>query len=116
MTSKDLSIFNSLRPFSIGFDDMFDQFESMLGNGGLVQSNYPPYNIKKTGKDKYAIELAVAGFNKDDVEVEFEDNLLLLKTEMKAGHAGKTGRDSAIEEIALDYAFALKISEKLNKK
>ncbi len=37
MTSKDLSIFNSLRPFSIGFDDMFDQFESMLDNGGLVQ-------------------------------------------------------------------------------
>ena len=34
MTSKDLSIFNSLRPFSIGFDDMFDQFENMLGNGG----------------------------------------------------------------------------------
>ena len=42
MTSKDLSIFNSLRPFSIGFDDMFDQFESMLGNGGMVQNNYPP--------------------------------------------------------------------------
>jgi molecular chaperone IbpA len=35
MTSKDLSIFNSLRPFSIGFDDMFDQFENMLGNGKL---------------------------------------------------------------------------------
>ena len=35
MTSKDLSIFNSLRPFSIGFDDMFEQFESMLGNGGF---------------------------------------------------------------------------------
>ena len=52
MTSKDLSIFNSLRPFSIGFDDMFDQFENMLGNGGLtMQSNYPPYNIRKTGKD-----------------------------------------------------------------
>ena len=57
MTSKDLSIFNSLRPFSIGFDDMFDQFENMLGNGGLsTQSNYPPYNIRKTGKDKYSIE------------------------------------------------------------
>ena len=80
MTSKDLSIFNSLRPFSIGFDDMFDQFESMLGNGGMVQSNYPPYNIRKAGKDKYAIELAVAGFNKNDVEVEFEDNLLTVKT------------------------------------
>ena len=43
-----------------------------------------------------------------------DNNLLLLKTEMKAGHGGKTGRDSAIEEIALDYAFALKISDKLN--
>ena len=80
MTSKDLSIFNSLRPLSVGFDDMFDQFESMLGNGGVVQSNYPPYNIRKAGKDKYAIEVAVAGFNKDDVEVEYEDNLLTVKT------------------------------------
>ena len=54
MTSKDLSIFNSLRPFSIGFDDMFDQFENMLGNGNLtMQSNYPPYNIRKTGKDNF---------------------------------------------------------------
>ena len=81
MTSKDLSIFNSLRPFSIGFDDMFDQFESMLGNGHLtMQSNYPPYNIRKTGKDNYAIEVALAGFTKDAVEVEFEDNLLTVRT------------------------------------
>merc|ERR1712100_167279 len=81
MTSKDLSIFNSLRPFSIGFDDMFDQFENMLGNGGLsMQSNYPPYNIRKTGKDNYAIEVALAGFSKKDVEVEFEDNLLTVRT------------------------------------
>ncbi len=81
MTSKDLSIFNSLRPFSIGFDDMFNQFESMLDNGSLsVQSNYPPYNIRKTGKDKYSIEVALAGFSKKDVEVEFEDNLLTVRT------------------------------------
>ena len=81
MTSKDLSIFNSLRPFSIGFDDMFDQFESMLGNGGMtMQSNYPPYNIRKTGKDNYSIEVALAGFNKKDVEVEFEDNILTVIT------------------------------------
>ena len=81
MTSKDLSIFNSLRPFSIGFDDMFDQFENMLGNGNLaMQSNYPPYNISKTGNDKYSIEVALAGFSKKDVEVEFEDNLLTVRT------------------------------------
>ena len=81
MTGKDLSIFNSLRPFSIGFDDMFDQFENMLGNGNLaMQSNYPPYNIRKTGNDKYSIEVALAGFSKKDVEVEFEDNLLTVRT------------------------------------
>ena len=81
MTSKDLSIFNSLRPFSIGFDDMFDQFENLLGNGSLaMQSNYPPYNIRKTGKDKYSIEVALDGFSRKDVEVEFEDNLLTVRT------------------------------------
>ena len=81
MTGNDLSIFNSLRPFSIGFENMFDQFDWLLGNGVLsTQSNYPPYNIRKAGKDKYAIEVAVAGFNKNDVEVEYEDNLLTVKT------------------------------------
>ena len=96
MTSKDLSIFNSLRPFSIGFDDMFDQFENMLGNGNLnMQSNYPPYNIRKTGKDNYAIELALAGFSKDDVEVEFEDNLLTVRTKQ----VNKSENDNSEGEI-----------------
>ena len=93
MTSKDLSIFNSLRPFSIGFDDMFDQFESMLDNGGLVQTNYPPYNIRKAGKDKYAIELAVAGFNKNDVEIEYEDKLLTVKSKKIDKTVEKNGNE-----------------------
>ena len=46
-------------------------------------------------------------------EYKTDNNLLLLKTEMNAGHGGKSGRDGAIEEIAIDYAFALKISEKI---
>ena len=45
-------------------------------------------------------------------EYKTDHNLLLLKTEMNAGHGGKSGRDSAIEEVAFDYAFVLKISEK----
>ena len=106
MTSKDLSIFNSLRPFSIGFDDMFDQFESMLGNGSLgVQTNYPPYNIRKAGKDKYAIEVAVAGFNKDDVEVEYEDNLLTVKTKEVKRSEEKDG-DEVIHRGISQRSFA----------
>ena len=106
MTSKDLSIFNSLRPFSIGFDDMFDQFESMLGNGSLaVQSNYPPYNIRKAGKDKYAIEVAVAGFNKDDVEVEYEDNLLTVRTK-QVKKTDEKGGDEVIHRGISQRSFA----------
>ena len=105
MTSKDLSIFNSLRPFSIGFDDMFDQFESMLGNGSLaVHSNYPPYNIRKAGKDKYAIEVAVAGFNKNDVEVEFEDKLLTVRTK-KVNKAVKKDGDEIIHQGISQRSF-----------
>jgi len=105
MTSKDLSIFSSLKPFSIGFDDMFDQFESILGNGSMVQSNYPPYNIRKAGKDRYAIEVAVAGFNKDDVEVEFEDKILTVRTK-KIEKAVEKNEDEMIHKGISQRSFS----------
>ena len=117
MTSKDLSIFNSLKPFSIGFDSMFDQFESMLGNGGMVQSNYPPYNIRKAGKDKYAIEVAVAGFNKDDVEIEFEDKLLTVRTKKINNTVEKNGDDiihRGISQRAFSRSFTIADDVKVN--
>ena len=118
MTSKDLSIFNSLRPFSIGFDDMFDQFESMLGNGGLsTQSNYPPYNIRKAGKDQYAIELAIAGFNRDDVEVEYENNLLTVKTKKVDKTVEKDGDEiihKGISQRLFSRSFTIADDVKVN--
>ena len=117
MTSKDLSIFNSLRPFSIGFENMFDQFESMLGNGGMVQNNYPPYNIRKAGKDKYAIEVAVAGFNKDDVEVEFEDKLLTVRTKKVDKTVEKNGDEiihKGISQRSFSRSFTIADDVKVN--
>jgi len=118
MTGKDLSIFNSLRPFSIGFDNMFDQFESLLSDGGLsTQSNYPPYNIRKAGKDKYAIEVAVAGFNKDDVEVEFEDNLLTVKTKKIDKTVEKDGDEiihKGISQRSFSRSFTIADDVKVN--
>ena len=117
MTSKDLSIFNSLKPFSIGFDSMFDQFESMLGNGGMVHNNYPPYNIRKAGKDKYAIEVAVAGFNKDDVEVEFEDNFLTVKTKKVDKTVEKDGDEiihKGISQRSFSRSFTIADDVKVN--
>ena len=117
MTRKDLSIFNSLRPFSIGFDDMFDQFESMLGNGGMLQSNYPPYNIRKAGKDKYAIEVALAGFNRDDVEVEFEDKLLTVRTKKVNKTVEKDGNEiihKGISQRSFSRSFTIADDVKVN--
>jgi len=81
MTNKALSIFNQLRPLSVGFDDVFDHFESMFDSDfRLPTVNYPPYNIVKTGTNKYDIEVALAGFNKKDIDVLVENGVLTIES------------------------------------
>ena len=85
MTNKALSIFNQLRPLSVGFDDVFDHFESMFdGPSVIVGSNYPPYNIVKTGNNKFDIEVALAGFNKKDINVTSENGMLTIESKVKS--------------------------------
>jgi molecular chaperone IbpA len=83
MTSKNLSILNQLRPVTIGFDPMFDRFEAMLNDEFFMNGssgNYPPYNINKTGEYTYDIEVALAGFNKKDIDVEVKDSVITIKS------------------------------------
>lgn len=81
MTNKALSIFNQLRPLSVGFDDVFDHFESMFDSDfRLPTVNYPPYNIVKTGTNKYDIEVALAGFSKKDIDVSVENGVLTIES------------------------------------
>ena len=70
MTHKALSIFNQLRPVSVGFDNVFDHFEQMF-EGDMLSSmpSFPHYNIVKTDKNKYDIEIALGGYSKKDIEV-----------------------------------------------
>ena len=79
---NNLSIFNNLRPITVGFDDMFDHFEHMMDDSffGRSVANFPPYNIVKTGENTYDVELALAGFNKKDIEVEYKENQLTVKS------------------------------------
>jgi molecular chaperone IbpA len=79
---NNLSIFNNLRPITVGFDDMFDHFEHMMDDSFFrgTSANFPPYNIVKTGENTYDVELALAGFNKNDIEVEYKENLLSVKS------------------------------------
>ena len=86
MTNK-LSIFNQLRPVTVGFDNVFDHFERMIDDHNFNQmtaTNFPPYNIVKTGDYTYDVELALAGFSKDDIDVEYKDNMLTVKSKEKA--------------------------------
>ena len=79
--NKALSIFNQLRPLSVGFDDVFDTFESFFDSDLRIPTiNYPPYNIVKTGKNAYDIEVALAGFNKKDIDVNVEDGVLTIES------------------------------------
>ena len=82
MTNKAISIFNQLRPLSIGYDDVFDHFESMFNHqyDSINVPNYPPYNIVKTGKYTYDIQVALAGYGKKDVDVSFENSVLIIKS------------------------------------
>ena len=79
--NKALSIFNQLRPISIGFDDVFTHFERMFDDDVYITAgNYPPYNIVKTGPEQYNIEVALAGYNKKDIRVDFAEGLLTIKS------------------------------------
>ena len=87
MTNKAISIFNQLRPVTVGFDNVFDHFERMMDDHNfneMVRYNYPPYNIVKTGDYTYDIELALAGFNKKDINITMEDGMLNIKSSVEA--------------------------------
>ena len=95
MTNKALSIFNQLRPLSVGFDDMFDHFESMFD---VPTVNYPPYNLVKTGTHKFDIEIALAGFNKKDIEITSENNMLTIESKVKSVVNVSVGADKPKNE------------------
>jgi len=100
MTNKHLSIFNQLRPVTVGFDNVFDHFERMFDEDSFFRSptmsNFPPYNIVKTGKNTYDVELALAGFSKDDIEVQYEDNMLTVKSKQKDEKSEEKDEDGNI--------------------
>ena len=65
--------------FSVGFDSMFDRWESAFSVEGN-RSSYPPYNIRREGDEKYFIELAIAGLKEDDLEVSLQSQVLTIRS------------------------------------
>ena len=93
--------------------DHFEYIYSYAPYNNIKKMDYPHILITTSLNDNRVLFDEPAKFTAKLRDYKTDNNLLLLKTEMEAGHGGKSGRDGAIEEIALDYAFALKIAKKL---
>ena len=81
--TRNLSVWNSLRPFSVGFDSIFEEFDRVLESTERHNSNYPPYNIHKISENDYKIEVALAGYSKDDIELELKDSTLTVRNKQR---------------------------------
>ena len=83
MTSNSLALLNQLRPMSVGFNDIFERFEAMLGSNPTLNrgftANYPPYNIIQVGEGEYLVQVALAGFKKEEVKVFTEYGKLFVQ-------------------------------------
>ena len=93
--------------------DHFDYIYSYAPYNNIKKMDYPHMLITTSLSDNRVLFDEPTKFTAKLRDYKTDNNLLLLKTEMNAGHGGKSGRDGAIEEIALDYAFALKITKKI---
>ena len=91
----------------------FDYIFSYAPYNNIRKTDYPHILITTSLSDNRVLFDEPAKFTAKLRDYKTDNNLLLLKTEMNAGHGGKSGRDGAIEEIAFDYAFILKISKKI---
>ena len=81
-TSKTLSLFdnfNQLTPYAVGFDRVFDQLQNYAVNNSQ-STGFPPQNIRKGGDYTFVIDMALAGFSKEDIEIEVEDGLLTVRS------------------------------------
>ena len=70
---------SQLTPYAVGFDRVFDHLQNYAANN-TQSTGFPPYNIRKGGDYTYAIEMALAGFSKDDIEIEVAEGLLTVRS------------------------------------
>ena len=85
MVSNALTLldnFNKLTPYAVGFDRVFDNLNRYVDNN-VTSTGFPPYNIRKEGDYNYVIEMALAGFGKDDIEVEVAEKSLSVRSDGK---------------------------------
>ena len=114
MNNNQLSRLDTLSRALVGFDTMFDQMERRFAN--QVSNNYPPFNILKWNEDQYEIQIAITGFEKEEIRVEVEQNQLTVygeSTEMSLGDAMYLHRGLATRDFEKTFTLAEHMEVKL---
>lgn len=93
--------FKDLDRFFIGYDKVAEKLAGIADQSTKLIQNYPPFNIRKVTENKYAIELALAGFSKQDIEVELVDSKLVISGKVES----KEPEDSFIWKGVSNKAF-----------
>lgn len=89
------------------FKDLYKIDGSTFLTGGTIP-NFPPFNVKKTGENTYLIEFAVAGYSKQDIEVEYHNGILKIKSETKPDETPANGYLwKGIAQRAFEQSFKL---------
>lgn len=103
----------TLDPFTVGYDKFFKDIEEVTKNVAKNVPSYPPYNIKQVSKNKYVIEMAVAGFAKSDIEITLEGNKLVIKGAAKENEL-KEDENFLFKGIAnRDFTRSFTIADKI---
>ncbi len=97
--------FTPLYRSTIGFDRLFDLVDS--GSGLNADAGYPPYNIERTGDDRYRITMAIAGFGKEDLTIEVKDALLSVNAEKTEETADREYLHRGIAQRSFERRFQL---------
>lgn len=75
---------SALYPSFVGFDQLFNELERLVEGGGQIQStSFPPHNILKVEDNRYVVEMAVAGFGKDEIDIQLDEGSLVIRGEKK---------------------------------
>ena len=99
--------FKDFDKFFVGFDDQFNRMAKIHDDLTKNIPNYPPYNLKKTGDNTYVIELAVAGFAKQDIEIELADGKMIIKGNVQSQDAEDNFLFKGIANRAFTRTFGL---------
>jgi molecular chaperone IbpA len=103
-----MSVFHNINRYAIGFDHLMDHLVSLHSNNNLTTNEYPPYDIIREGESNYKIELAVAGFKKDELSIQLKDNTLTIKGESnsKNSNGDYLHKNIARRSFSKDFTLA----------